>query len=106
MKQTMDLHGFIKEFKNVRADNFSYEGLTALYGYLTELEEDGGQEFEFDPIAWCCEYTEYENLEDFQKQHDDVQFLNEVTFKNIDDIKNVTSVIEIDGSDRFIVQNF
>ena len=27
-------------------------------------------------------------------------------FKNIDDIKNVTSVIEIDGSDRFIVQNF
>ena len=98
MKQTLDLHGFINEFKNVRADNFSYEGLTALYGYLTELEEDGGQEFEFDPIAWCCEYTEYENLEDFQKQHDDVQFL--------DDIKNVTSVIEIDGSDRFIVQNF
>ena len=106
MKQTLDLHGFINEFKNVRADNFSYEGLTALYGYLTEFEEDTGQEFEFDPIAWCCEYTEYENLEDFQKQHDDVQFLNEVTFKNIDDIKNVTSVIEIDGSDRFIVQNF
>ncbi len=49
MKQTLDLHDFINKFKNVRADNFSYEGLTALYGYLTELEEDTGQEFEFDP---------------------------------------------------------
>ena len=100
MKQTMDMHGFINEFKNVRADNFSYEGLTALYGYLTELEEDGGQEFEFDPIAWCCEYTEYESLEDFQKQHD------KFDFECIDDIKEVTSVIEIDGSSRFVVQNF
>tara|TARA_R100001440_G_scaffold657_1_gene2034 strand:- start:145 stop:447 length:303 start_codon:yes stop_codon:yes gene_type:complete len=100
MKQTMDMHGFINEFKNVRADNFSYEGLSALYGYLTELEEDGGQEFEFDPIAWCCEYTEYESLEDFQKQHD------KFDFESIDDIKEVTSVIEIDGSDRLIVQNF
>ena len=100
MKQTLDLHGFINEFKNVRADNFSYEGLTALYGYLTELEEDGGQEFEFDPIAWCCEYTEYENFKDFQKQHD------EFKFEYIEDVMNMTQVIEIDGSDRFIVQNF
>ena len=100
MKQTMDLHSFINEFKNVRADNFSYEGLTALYGYLTELEEDTGQEFEFDPIVWCCEYTEYESLKDFQEQHD------KFDFECIDDIKEVTSVIEIDGSDRLIVQNF
>ena len=96
----MDLHGFINEFKNVRADNFSYEGLTALYGYLTELEEDGGQEFEFDPIAWCCEYTEYENFKDFQTQHD------EFDFKTMDDIWGVSSIIEIPPSDRFIVQNF
>ena len=100
MKQTLDLHGFINEFKNVRADNFSYEGLTALYGYLTEFEEDTGQEFEFDPIAWCCEYTEYESLKDFQEQHD------KFDFKCVDDIREVTSVIEIDGSDRLIVQNF
>ena len=98
MKQTMDLHSFINEFKNVRADNFSYEGLTALYGYLTELEEDTGEEFEFDPIAWCCEYTEYENLEDFRKQHEWALML--------DEIRLFTSLIEIPGSDRFIVQNF
>ena len=98
MKQTLDLHGFINEFKNVRADNFSYEGLTALYGYLTELEEDGGQEFEFDPIAWCCEYTEYENLEDFKKQHE--------WALTLDEIRLFTSLVEIPGSDRFIVQNF
>ena len=108
MRDTMTEFSFCDWFQKSaeRKNQFSYEGLRALYEYLINLEDDIGEEFEFDPIAWCCEYTEYENLEDFQKQHDDVQFLNEVTFKNIDDIKNVTSVIEIDGSDRFIVQNF
>ncbi len=86
MKQTLDLHGFINEFKNVRADNFSYEGLTALYGYLTELEEDGGQEFEFDPIAWCCEYTEYADLEEIQEDYPDV--------KSMEDLRDNTQVIE------------
>ena len=98
MKQTMDLHSFINEFKNVRADNFSYEGLKALYEYLVNLEDDIGEEFEFDPIALCCEYTEYENLEDFKKQHD--------WALTLDEIRLFTSLIEIPGSDRFIVQNF
>ena len=83
-----------------RKNQFSYEGLRALYEYLTDLENDIGQEFEFDPIALCCEYTEYESLEDFQKQHDEFEF------KSIEDIWNTTPVIEIPTSDRFIVQNF
>tara|TARA_R100001510_G_C7549976_1_gene134171 strand:- start:361 stop:663 length:303 start_codon:yes stop_codon:yes gene_type:complete len=100
MKQTMNLYNFLDEFKKIRPNNFSRDGLTALYNYLVELEGDINEEFEFDPIALCCEYTEYENLEDFQKQHDEFEF------KSVEDIWNTTPVIEIPPSDRFIVQNF
>ena len=40
MKYTMNKNEFINEFKNIRADNFSYEALDALYDYLVHLEED------------------------------------------------------------------
>ena len=102
MKDTMTEFSFCDWFQKSaeRKNQFSYEGLRALYEYLVNLEDDIGEEFEFDPIAWCCEYTEYESLKDFQEQHD------KFDFECIDDIKEVTSVIEIDGSDRLIVQNF
>ena len=45
-------------------NNFSYEGLKSLYNYLVDLEEDTGDNIEFDPVAICCEYSEYKNLED------------------------------------------
>jgi hypothetical protein len=57
MKYTMNKNEFINEFKNIRADNFSYEALDAFYDYLICLEEDTGEELQFDPVAWCCEYT-------------------------------------------------
>jgi hypothetical protein len=98
MKYTMNKNEFINEFKNIRADNFSYEALDALYDYLVHLEEDTGEEFEFDPVAWCCEYTEYDNLKDFQKQYGS-------KFKKLDDIRNEATVIDISNSDRLLVLN-
>lgn len=44
-----------------RKDNFSYEGLSALYEMLTESEDGIGQEL--DVIAICCDFTEYEEEE-------------------------------------------
>ena len=43
-----------------RRENFSYNGLKALYEYFEQYEEDTGAEIELDVIAICCEYTEYE----------------------------------------------
>ena len=51
MKQTMNEFDFKNEFKKIRPDNFSYDGLTALYDYLTQYEESCDTELEFDPIA-------------------------------------------------------
>ena len=36
--------------------NFTLEGARALQAYYDELSEDIGENIEFDPIAWCCEF--------------------------------------------------
>lgn len=58
MKQTVYLHTFRDAFQAVRPNNFTYEGLEVLFDYLTELEDDIGQEMELDVIAICCDYCE------------------------------------------------
>ncbi len=83
----------------VRKDNFSYEGLKTLYDYLEDFEESTGEKIELDVIAICCDYSEYENLEDFQSQH------NVEDYETIEDIEKETTVIKVDN-EKFIVQNF
>jgi len=59
MKQTINLNDFRQAFHNAgRGEQFSYEGLTTLYEYLTQYEDDTGEELELDVIALCCEYAE------------------------------------------------
>ena len=62
MKKDVGFCSFTDAFRDYnRQNNFSYEGLTALYDYLIEYEESCGEEIELDVIALCCEYTEYES---------------------------------------------
>ena len=89
------------DYKN----NFSYDGLTALYDYFSELEADLGEpiecEFiEFDLIAIACEYSELtiKDLRDnysIDKDIDVIEYLQENTI-----------VIEIENSDRVIIQDY
>lgn len=58
MKQTVNQHEFRRAFEQCRPDNFSYEGLGALFEYLEQWEEDCGEELEFDVIAICCDFSE------------------------------------------------
>jgi len=70
--QTVNENQFIDAFRtwDTYKNNFSYEGLRALYEYLEEVAEcmDSGQ-VELDVVAICCDYTEFENLKDFQEQY-------------------------------------
>ena len=59
IKQTVTESDFRDAFQAIRSDNFSYEGLTALYEYLWDLSEDIGEDIELDVIALCCDFTEY-----------------------------------------------
>ena len=60
---------FAEEFKKIRKDNFTWDGLKALYEYLNDLSDDTGKDIEFDPLAFCCEFAEY-NLEEFNNYYD------------------------------------
>ena len=98
MFQQIDEYDFIRAFEQVRPDNFSRAGLSALYDYFEQLEEDIGNPIELDVIAICCEYSEYESLEEFQEDYGD-------DYQSIDEIEQVTTVISVDD-DGFIILQF
>ena len=98
MIKTINEYDFIDAFKGMREDNFSNSGLIALYEYLTMLGDDLGQPIELDVIALCCEYAEYDNLEEFQADYSE-------DYQTIGDIESDTTVIMIDD-DSFIIQQF
>ena len=98
MKQSINEYDFLKAFKECRPNNFSRAGLFALYDYLEQYEDDTGEEIELDVIALCCEYAEYDNLEEFQADYSE-------DYQTIGDIESDTTVIMIDD-DSFIIQQF
>ena len=72
--QTINENQFIDAFRtwDTYKDNFSYEGLKALYEELEQVAEcmDNGQ-VELDVVAICCDYTEYENFQEFLDNYGD-----------------------------------
>ena len=97
MKTIIDRNDFIKAFKDLRPKNFSVEGLIALYEHLEHFEEDTDKEIELDVIAFCCDYSEWDNLEEYKKSYSSIN--------SIKDIKDATTFIPIFKTDRFITQN-
>jgi hypothetical protein len=87
---------FISAFKSIRPENFSYEGLKSLYGYFEELSDD--QNIEFDVIAICCDFTEYDSLAEFNRDYGQ-------NFSDVEEIFDHTQVIMIDN-EKFIIQNY
>jgi len=99
MITTINEYDFIDAFRKMgREGNFSNDGLVALYEYLEMLEDDTGQPIELDVIALCCEFTEYDNLEEFQADYSE-------DYETIEDIERETTVIMIDD-DSFIIRQF
>lgn len=93
----VSFYDFLKEFEEFgREGQFSYEGKEALYNYLNEL--DIGEPIELDIIGICCDFTEYNSIEEFNDDYGcDVEC--------IEDIQYYTMVIPVD-EERFIIQVF
>ena len=105
MIQTVNKDTFINWFRSsdTYRNNFSYQGLNALFDYLEEYEDGTGEQLEFDPIAICCEWSEYEDLEDVKHAY---SFIND-----LEDLHMHTQVIEVYNFDetengRLIIQDF
>jgi len=99
MKNTINIYQFKRWFEEHRPNNFSYQGLNELFDYLEQYEEDCDTELEFDPIALCCEYTEFEDLAEFWGNYD------KETYPDFDTITDYTQLIRV-GKDSFIIANF
>jgi hypothetical protein len=89
---------FIERFRKIRPTNFTYEGLQALFEYLEQLEDDTGEEIEFDVIGLCCEFSQYDNLKEFQDDYGK-------DYECIEDVENETMVVPVD-EESFIIRQF
>ena len=93
MKTNVTNYDFHRAFESIRPDNFSYEGLNALYQTLTQWEEDGEAEYELDVIALCCEFSEYPSIEEAQAQYGEIA------------LEDYTTLIEV-ANGAVIIQDF
>jgi hypothetical protein len=92
------MYDFERAFKRFERNNFSYDGLKALFEYLEEYEEGTGEEVELDVIALCCEYTEYDSLSEYNDDYG-------TKYSEIDAIQDDTTLIKIDNN-SFIIQQY
>jgi len=104
MKQTMTFYDFQRWFENVRPNNFSREGLVELFNYFEEFEEGTGEEWEFDGIALCCDFTEYEDLDEFKANYTCQEYQE---IEDWDGLEDYTTTIPLGNSKKgCIIQNF
>ena len=77
--------------------NFSYEGAVALQDHIEDLSEQTGKDIEFDPVAWCVGFTEYESLDEVKANYDSI--------KTLEDLQGHTTVIELENG-RLVIEDF
>ena len=90
MYQAINQYDFIQAFNSLRPNNFSYDGLVALFDYLE------GDDIELDIIGICCDFTEYNSFEDIQEDYQSIE--------TIEDLYDNTLVLDFKGG--IIIQNF
>lgn len=83
-----DFGMFYSRFKDYkRHDQFSVEGLRALFNHLNSVAEDNMDPIELDVIALCCDYAE-----------DTVEYvLNYYELDSIEELRDNTVVFELDN---------
>ncbi len=71
MYMKIDEQDFVNAFERMnRSDNFSVIGRRMLFEYLTDVEDDVGEEMELDVIAFCSSFTEYESIDEYCDTYD------------------------------------
>ena len=93
INKTEFIEAFSKWHGGDYKNNFSYDGLDAMYDYFDEIEE-----YELDMVGICCNYSEYENLAEIQEQYADIE--------TDDDLRELTEVIEIPNTERLIIAGY
>jgi len=71
MKKTMEFYDFRRIFKEHRPDNFTDDGLIALWRVLEEFEEEMGVEMDFNLADISCSYAEYASPKEHAEEASD-----------------------------------
>jgi hypothetical protein len=104
MKTTVNFNDFQDAFRRFdRANQFSRAGLSALFDYLEEIEQDTGEEMELDVIGLCCDFMEFDSAEDAAREYG---WTPEDGDNPLEWLQEQTSVIEVNGYPQVIVQSF
>ena len=98
MKITLTQSQFVHEFNKIRPNHFSRQGLECLFDFFEELDENLETETEFDPIAICCEWLEYDSIEEFWDEYD------KDDYEDIEAIQDMTQVIDLSHGAFIILQ--
>lgn len=107
---TLEAADILHQDQNYRC--WSAAGALALVEYLEQLEEEQFEEgcrqrleFELDPIALRCDFTEYETILDAEKEYgEDFGQFPERKQAALDYFRDQTDVIEFEGG--VILRNF
>ena len=94
MKDTVTVWKFRNEMVN---HGFSVQGSLALFDYLEQYEDDCDHELEFDPVAFRCDFNEYENFEELKRDYD---------VKDLNELEGNTTVIKIPDSEGLIIHAY
>ena len=109
MKQSVYFSDFADAFKDIRPNNFSDEGLSILWDYLEQLEDDLSEELELDVIALCCDYSEESYLDilsNLDIDEEDLEGLDEdeVAEKVAEELSDRTTVLGTTSDNQIIFQ--
>ena len=108
MYQRINFYDFERAFINHRRENqFSHLGKQELFDWLECIEDGQGKGIELDVVGLCCEFTEYESIQEFRKEYGE-------QYETFEDIEYDTLLIpvKVDYSSKgceiisFIIQNF
>lgn len=93
----LDFYDFKREFEEYdRVEKFSLAGLSALYDLITEYAEDSGEPFKLDVIGLCCDFTEYDTIE---------EALEDYGMEDLEELERNTTIKEL-RNNGLLVLNF
>lgn len=82
-----------------RGNQFSYEGFQSLFDFLEDITS-GCEPLELDPIALCCDFSEY-TIEELQREYPDHGTNEEL----IEYLQDNTHLINVDAN-TYIIASF
>ena len=95
MKRTVNKIDFVRGFEDFnREDSFSVEAREAIFDYIEEVNPD----WEYDPIAVCVEWTEYENLDELNEAYG-------TEYESWNEVADETTVLELSG-EKAVIMDF